>query len=322
MNQTRYMRARLGNSIQTALYLAVLGSLLMLSGWLLLGGFGIAMMLALTLATLLLGSQLPVVLMMRMRGARPVLPGEASWIELMVIRLARDAGLAAAPRLYVVPNLELQAFAVESGGQAAVGFTPALVRNLTADELEGVLAHEISHLASGDTRLMGVAASMRSLTRSLASLAWLLLLFSLLLPSVFVVSIGATLLLLAAPVFSYLAELGLSRTREFNADVAAARLTGRPESLARALAKLDGHQRSLLTRLLGQGFVVAIPEALRTHPSTRERIRRLLTLRQDPPHGSDLIGSHGGPRRPGHWSNAAASSYSVGRSSRWSVTTV
>lgn len=323
MNPTRYLRARLVNSAQSALYLVVLVSLLMFSGWLLLGGFGVVMMLVLTGATLVASSQLPVALMMRMRGARPLLQGEAESVELLVARLAGQAGLAAPPRLYLVPNLELQAFAVQSAGQAAVGFTPALVRTLTLAELEGVLAHEISHLASGDTRLMGVATAMRGLTRSLASLAWLLLLFSLLLPGLFVVSLGAMALLLAAPVLSYLAELGLSRTREFNADIAAANLTGHPEQLARALAKLDRHHQNPLSRLLGQGFVVAIPEALRSHPSTQERIRRLLALRQEGPRGGRP--SSGGGRRlpPQDWPTAAAtSSYPAGRSNRWSVTTV
>ncbi len=122
---------------------------------------------------------------------------------------------------------------------------------------------------------------MRGLTRSLASLASLLLLVSLLSLGAFQVSLGATLILLVAPLFSYLAELGLSRTREFSADLAAARLTGKPLSLANALTKLEKQQSGLLRMLLDTTMVVAIPEALRTHPSTRERVRRLVELSHD-----------------------------------------
>jgi heat shock protein HtpX len=182
--------------------------------------------------------------------------------------------------VYLVPTRELQAFAVKSGGQSAIGITPSLLDELSPEELEGVLAHELSHLANGDTRVMATAAAMRGLTKSLASLAWLLLLFSILVPGALSVSLGAILLLSAAPMLSTLAELGLSRTREFHADLAAVALTGRPESLARALFKLEQHQTGLLRRLVGRGAALELPEGLRTHPATSERIRRLMALSQ------------------------------------------
>jgi heat shock protein HtpX len=309
MNRATLLQARVRSVAVTAAYLGVLSGLLMLSGYLFLGSLGVLMMLALTFATLLASGRLSLNVVMRMRGARPLHAGEADSLPAVVARLARAAGLQNPPQLYLVPARELQAFAVMSGGQTAIGISPSLLRELSPDELEGVLAHELSHLANGDTRVMAVAAAMRGLTRSLASLAWLLLLVSVLVPSALSVSLGAMVLFLAAPMLSYLAELGLSRTREFNADLAAAQLTGRPESLARALLKLEQHQRGLLRLLVGRAVVLRIPEALRTHPSTAERIRRLLELRERPP----SVGS-GPPRAPLPQPSA--------RSVRWSVTMI
>lgn len=283
MNETRYFHARLQRGAQTLAYLAVLSGLLMLAGWLMLGALGVVMMLAFTLMALLAGSQLPVAMVMRMRGARPLAWGEGPFLEHLVARLARLAGLEQPPTLYVLPSIELQAFAVQSGRQAAIGITPNLVRSLDPEELEGVLAHEISHLAAGDLKLMGLATAMRSLTRSLASLAWALLALSVLTFGAIQVSLSATLILAFLPLLSYLAELGLSRTRELSADLAAAQLTRRPRALASALLKLETQHAGLLQRLLGARPVLQVPEALRTHPSTRERIERLLELEQQGP---------------------------------------
>lgn len=297
MNRAMLLRARVRNAAQSAGYLGVLSSLLMLSGYLMLGGLGVLLMLAFTCVTLVASNRLPPHVLMRMRGARPLHAHEAGSVLALVARLSRAAGLAHPPHVYLVPSPELQAFAVKSGGQAAIGVSPRLLGELAPDELEGVLAHELSHIANGDTRVMATAAAMRGLTRSLASVVWMLLLFSLLVPGALSVSLGAALLLLAAPVLSLLAELALSRTREFHADLAAVALTGRPEALARALYKLERHQAGLLRRLVGGQPVLRLPEGLRTHPATRERIRRLLALSTAP------------------WSQGL-------RHTRWSVTTV
>ena len=290
MNEMRYFHARLQRGAQTLAYLAALSGLLMLSGWLMLGGLGVAMMLALTAVALLASSQLPVAMVMRLRGARPLEWGEGQSLERLVQRLAGLAGLEQRPAIYVLPSAELQAFAVSSGGQAAIGVTPSLVRSLRPEELEGVLAHEISHLTAGDLRVMGAATAMRSLTRSLASVAWVLLALSLLTLGAIQVSLSATLVLGITPLLSYLAELGLSRTREFSADLAAARLTGRPGALASALVKLERQQAGLIRRLLGARPLLQLPEALRTHPPTKERVQRLLELQglDSPSRGSAM----------------------------------
>ncbi len=146
MNQTRYLQARAQHGLTTLGYLAVLVLLLLLSGWLMLGSFGLTMMLLLGGAAWVANTRLPVAMILRLRGARRLALGEAEGLERMVASLAARAGVTDPVALYALPSRELQAFALTSGGHAAIAVTPELVRSLTADELEGVLAHEVSHL--------------------------------------------------------------------------------------------------------------------------------------------------------------------------------
>jgi heat shock protein HtpX len=89
----------------------------------------------------------------------------------------------------------------------------------------------------------------------------------------------AILLLVFAPSLSALAQLALSRTREYDADLNAARLTGDPESLARALARIERTQGGWWERIFLPGRRIPDPSLLRTHPQTRERVERLMALR-------------------------------------------
>ena len=98
------------------------------------------------------------------------------------------------------------------------------------------------------------------------------------------ISWTALLLLIFSPTISSLLQLALSRTREYNADMGAAELMGNPEPLASALAKIDRAHN----RLYGRIFWPMIPRSrqaswLRTHPPTKERIRRLLAVRDSRP---------------------------------------
>ncbi len=139
---------------------------------------------------------------------------------------------------------------------------------------------------------MGLANLMSRLTNML-SLFGQFLLFMNLLPAGVQVSWWAILLLILAPQLAVLAQLGLSRTREYHADLNAALLTGDPEGLTSALMKIERRQRRFLDLLL-PGWGLPEPSWLRTHPPTEERIRRLHALA--PREGAWLPGSRpGGP---------------------------
>ncbi|HHO81737.1 MAG TPA: peptidase M48, partial [Halothiobacillus sp.] len=81
-----------------------------------------------------------------------------------------------------------------------------------------------------------------------------------------------------APTLSALAQLGLSRTREYDADLQAARLSGDPEGLARALIKIERMQGGWIERLFMPRRKTFLASLLRTHPTTEERVKRLMTL--------------------------------------------
>jgi len=219
-------------------------------------------------------------LVMRAYRAQPVdrlsFPEGAALIE----ELSRRAGLATPPRLYLLPSSLLNAFAVGNRRQAAIAITVGLLRALEWRELAGVLAHEISHVRNNDLWLMGLADTMSRLTSLLATIGILLALFSLplLLFGYQPVPFLTLLILLAAPVAGSLLQLALSRAREFDADLEAATLTRDPAGLAAALQKLDRYQGRYWEEILLPGRRMPEPSLLRTHPSTEERIARLLSL--------------------------------------------
>jgi heat shock protein HtpX len=119
------------------------------------------------------------------------------------------------------------------------------------------------------------------MTSMLSLMGQLLLVFTLPLWAVGDVSIPwlAIVVLILAPTLAALVQLGLSRTREYHADLNAAALTGDPEALARALQIMERVQGPWLERIFLPGRRVPDPSLLRTHPPTAERVQRLMSLR-------------------------------------------
>ena len=130
-------------------------------------------------------------------------------------------GLIALARKFVIldPETSPAKIAALAGAMLALGATYWLVRSLTLRELTGVLGHEIAHIANEDLRVMGLADSISRLTHLLALLGQIMLLFSLpaLLWGTVAIQWPALLLLAVSPQLALLAQLGLSRVREFDA---------------------------------------------------------------------------------------------------------
>ncbi len=213
-------------------------------------------------------------LVMRMMRGRLLTRSEAPVLYRIVDQLSDRAKLVCTPDLYLLPGRQLNAMAVGGKNDMAIGVTQDLVRLLDKSEIEAVVAHEIGHLANNDIRVMTLAALSARLTRLFSGVAVILLLFSL--PLIVTGSLKlnwlALLFLLFAPQLSAVAQLGLSRVREFQADIMSADLIGSSEPLIRALIMIEQNQRlSWQQRLL----LKSMPAYLRTHPSTAERVRRL-----------------------------------------------
>lgn len=271
------------NALHSLLLLASMAVLFGLLGWMLLGGPGLVAALVVGALTVLVSPSLAPALVMRLYRAVPLDRHSAPDLVGTVEVLAERAGLPVLPRVYYVPTQVLNAFSVGTRSRSAIGVTDGLLRSLGPRELVGVLAHEVAHIKNDDLWIMGVADLFARMTNVLSTAGVMLLLLSL--PMVLVgaeVNWLAALLLIFAPHLSALAQLALSRTREFDADLNAVWLTGDPAGLASALARIENAQGRWWERILLPGHGDPQPSWLRTHPETRERIARLQSLAETP----------------------------------------
>ncbi len=299
------------NRLQSLLLLLVMAGFLSLLGWLLWGRDGLFLWLWVIVLAIMANPALSPWLVMQMYGARPVSREEAPALWQAVEVLAARAGLPSTPRLFYVASQMPNAFAVGTTRHSAIAVTAGLLRRLEMDELIGVLAHEIGHIRNKDLWVMGLADLFSRMTSMLSLFGQLLLLFNLPLLYLAQATINwwAILLLIFAPNLSALAQLALSRTREYDADMFAARLTGHPEALARALAKIERIQAGWLERIFLPGRRIPEPSLLRTHPPTEERIARLLALKsriedagaEEMPASRPRIDLHDKDERPPRW---------------------
>lgn len=275
------LRHRLINSLQTALLLVGMGCVLAMVGYSLAGKTGLVWIAFIGLISLAFSPRLSPRWLMRMYGAYPLPYAAFPALHQLLRRLAAKADLTHVPELYYVPSRMLNAFAVGHDQHAAIAVTDGLLRSLNLRELAGVLAHEVSHIRHRDLRVMALSDWISRATSILANAGQLALLVTL--PLWLLGSHAPVLpwlILIAGPWISVLLQLGLSRTREFDADRGAVELTGDAEGLAAALLKLEGAQGHLLKRILLPGWGNPEPSWLRTHPATEERIAKLLELRQ------------------------------------------
>jgi heat shock protein HtpX len=229
--------------------------------------------------------------------ARPV--GEVEYPQLF--RLVRELSKAArlpVPRIYVSPARQPSSFAIGRSRRAArVCCTEGLLQLLTADELRGVLGHELAHVRERDTAATSFCAGLAAAITSLARPAWLAP------PGTRLNFLGAAAdpgpagrranrlaMPVVGPVAAALLQLSLSRGREYRADAVGATLAGDPLALARALRKIEARTVELPLALTGP-HVSASPlmivdpftgegltRLFATHPPTTERVFRLEAL--------------------------------------------
>lgn len=283
LHGAQLVRHRLRNVLHSLLLVVGLILLCATLGWFIWGGQGFLIIGTTALLFVLFGPQVSPRLVLRMYRARPLTDANAPRLVAVARELARRASLPRVPQLYYIPSAMVNAFAVGSRRDAAIGLTDGILRGLTLRELTGVLAHEISHVSHNDGWVMSLADFVSRIVNTFSWIGQLLLFINL--PLVMtgreVVPWLLVLLLIFAPTLSALLQLALSRSREYDADVGAARLTGDPRGLASGLAKLERLQGGFLERILLPGRRVPEPSLLRTHPSTQERIDRLLELEGD-----------------------------------------
>ena len=271
------------NNIQTFALLGGIALLLAVPVALIWGPIGLAFVAGLVGVTFLGARQVPPELIMRAYQARPVTADAAPGLVHILDVLSERAALKERPALFVIPSLTLNAFATGSPGHAAIGITEGLVRKLSMQELAAVLAHEISHIRNNDLTVMAIADIASRIVQGMSYAAVFLLainMVSLLVDGEASISWLAILILYLAPVLSSLMQLALSRTREYDADLEAAVLTGDPSWLISALQRLERQTGAFWEDLMFPvpGRRTPQPSLLRTHPPTAERVARLKAL--------------------------------------------
>jgi len=261
------------------LYVALVGALLA-------AGTGLVLMVviigALSFGQLFFSDRLALSAM----GAKAVSPKEAPGLHAMIERLCIQADLPK-PRIAVADTPVPNAFACgRSQKSATVCATTGIMSVLSPSELEGVMAHELTHVKNRDVLIMTIASFF-------ASIASIILQFGFFFggddddnPSILIV----LLVSFVVYIVSFFLMLALSRYREFAADRGAAIITGRPSALASALVKISGAMQRVPTQDLRQAermnafFIIptnvkgAVQTLFATHPPTEKRIERLQQL--------------------------------------------
>jgi len=281
----------MSNVFKTGILLAVLTALFVLIGGALGGEQG--MIVAFGLAVLMnVGSYwFSDKIVLRMYRAQPVTEAEAPRLHAIVHRLAIRAQVPM-PAVYRIPTDTPNAFATGRNPEhAAVAVTDGIMRILDEGELEGVLAHELSHVKNRDVLISTIAATLAGAITYLAHMGQWAAMFG-----------GSRhadderdgnplvmlLLAIVAPIAALVVQLAVSRAREFQADASGARVAGRSAGLASALRKLETASRALpmeTNPATAHLFIVnplsgaSLSRLFSTHPPTEERIARLNAIR-------------------------------------------
>ena len=226
-------------------------------------------------------------MVLKMYKARQVDAADSPYLYNMVKELAERADLPM-PRVYLIDEAQPNAFATGRNPEhAAVAATTGILQLLTARELRGVMAHELTHVKHRDILTSTIAATMAGAISALANFA---MFFGGRGGNRSVHPAVGILVAILAPLAAGLIQMAISRAREFEADRGGGEISGDPHALADALAKIDAYARGIpmpaaaahpetaqmmiMNPLSGGG----IAGLFATHPPTEERVARLRAM--------------------------------------------
>jgi heat shock protein HtpX len=280
----------MSNIFKTALLLGVLTAMLVLIGGAIGGQQGMVVAFFFALVMNFFSYWFSDKIVLAMYRAQPVDEASAPGVYRIVRRLATRAGIPM-PRLYVIPSDTPNAFATGRNPEhAVVAVTEGITRILDEEELEGVLAHELSHVKNRDVLISTIAATLAGAITYLAHMAQWSAMFG-----------GrhsddeggtnpfaAILMAVLAPIAAMLIQMAVSRSREYAADATGAQMAGKTWGLAKALEKLQMAQQVvpmdaspatahlfIVNPLSGRSFATLFS----THPPLEDRIARLRAMR-------------------------------------------
>ncbi|MFA6311286.1 MAG: zinc metalloprotease HtpX [Sterolibacterium sp.] len=277
-----------GNWLKTAVLMAAIVALFGAIGGMLGGANGMLMALLFGGAMNFFAYWFSDAMVLKMYNAQEVDEASSPYLYNMVKELAGRAGLPM-PRVYIIDEAQPNAFATGRNPEhAAVAATSGILRMLSARELRGVMAHELTHVQHRDILISTISATMAGAISALANFA------------MFFGGRGENgragnplagiLVMILAPLAAALIQMAISRAREFEADRGGAEISGDPRALADALTKIDAYARGIpmasaeahpetaqmmiMNPLSGGG----IAGLFSTHPSTEERVARLRAM--------------------------------------------
>ena len=278
----------MANGIKTALLLGLLSAVLLAIGELLGGANGLVIAFLLAAVMNFVSYWFSDKIVLRMYRAQPVGPEHP--LYRIVERLTMRASLPM-PKVYIIPEASPNAFATgRNPSHAAVAATEGILRILTEQELEGVIAHELAHVKHRDILISSVAATIAAAIMMTARMAHFAALFG---------GYGGRgddrdrgnnpiallAMIILAPLAAMLIQMAISRSREFAADAGGAAIAGNPYGLADALRKIDAASKQVpldANPATAHMFIVkpfsgaGLASLFSSHPPTEARIRALL----------------------------------------------
>lgn len=278
------------NIMKTAILMAAITALFMVIGAMLGGWQGMMLALLFALGMNFFSYWFSDKMVLRMYNAQQVDAASAPQFYAMVQELAQRAGLPM-PRVYLIQEDAPNAFATGRNPEhAAVAATTGILRVLSARELRGVMAHELAHVKHRDILISTIAATMAGAISALANFA------------MFFGGrdedgrpanpLAGILVAILAPLAASLIQMAISRAREFEADRGGAQISGDPAALAAALQKIEAyahgatfqtaeeHPATAQMMILNPLHAGGIDRLFSTHPSTQERVGRLMQMAQ------------------------------------------
>lgn len=280
------------NSLKTTFLLALLTGLLLAIGNMFGGRGGMMIMLVISIGMNFVSYWYSDKIVLNMYNAREVNSSTAPDLVRMVAKLAQKADMPM-PKVYIIDTDTPNAFATGRDPEhGAVAVTTSIMRALNYEELEGVIAHELAHIKNRDTLISTIVATIAGVITTIAHMAqW---------AAIFGRSnddengVGGILefvfLVVLAPLAATLIQLGISRSREFEADETGAKLSGRPMALASALQKIEYYAKHRVmpqaTQSTSHMFIINpfsgvggwMTGLFSTHPTTQMRVAKLQEL--------------------------------------------
>lgn len=273
------------NGVKTMLLMVSLTLLLVFVGGALGGKTGMTFALIMAFGMNFISYWFSDKIVLKMYGAHQVSQSDAPELYNIVARLSQSAGLPM-PKVYMIEQDQPNAFATGRDPEhGAVAVTTGIMKILTREELEGVMAHELAHIKNRDILVATVAAAIAGAISYLAQMAqWAMIFGGRSRDEEGGNPLAAIVMMIVGPIAAMLVQMAISRSREYGADDGGAKISGNPIYLANALKKLHTASKRIpmeanpatahmfiVSPLTGGGML----KLFSTHPPIEERVARL-----------------------------------------------